>query len=144
MGIDHSTALVERARQQTADGGLSENVEFLTGDAHDLPYSDAEFDVVTLHTLISHVEHPGMVLAEARRVLRPGGTTAIFDGDYASLTFAHPDPVTAVTVEERLKQIMVANPRVMRDLRGYSKKPISTSSPRTELCTPTSALAASG
>ena len=116
VGIDHSTALVERARQLTADGGLSENVEFLTGDAHDLPYSDSEFDVVTLHTLISHVEHPGRVLAEARRVLRPGGTTAIFDGDYASLTFAHPDPVTAVTVEERLKQIMVANPRVMRDL----------------------------
>ncbi len=116
VGIDHSGALVERARQQTADEGLSENVEFLTGDAHDLPYSEAEFDVVTLHTLISHVEDPGRVLAEARRVLRPGGTTAIFDGDYASLTFAHPDPVIAVTVEEKLKQIMVANPRVMRDL----------------------------
>lgn len=116
VGIDHSGALVERARQQTADEGLSENVEYLTGDAHDLPYSEAEFDVVTLHTLLSHVEDPGRVLAEARRVVRPGGTIAIFDGDYASLTFAHPDPVTAVTVEERLKQVMVANPRVMRDL----------------------------
>ena len=116
VGIDHSEALVERARQQTAVEGLSENVEFLTGDAHDLPYSDAEFDVVTLHTLISHVEDPGKVLAEARRGLCPGGTVAIFDGDYASLTFAHPDPVTAVTVEEKLKQVMVANPRVMRDL----------------------------
>ena len=116
MGLDHSSALVERARQQTADEGLSENIEFLTGDAHDLPYSEAEFDVVTLHTLISHVEDPAMVLAEARRVLRPGGTAAIFDGDYASLTFAQPDPATAVTVEEKLKQVMVANPRVMRDL----------------------------
>ena len=41
VGIDHSDALVERARQLTADEGLSENVEYLTGDAHDLPYSDA-------------------------------------------------------------------------------------------------------
>jgi ubiquinone/menaquinone biosynthesis C-methylase UbiE len=116
VGIDHSSALVERARAETADEGLSENVEYLIGDAHDLPYSAAEFDVVMLHTLISHVDDPGRVLAEARRVLRPAGTIAIFDGDYASLTFAHPDAVTAVTVEEKLKQIMVANPRVMRDL----------------------------
>jgi hypothetical protein len=41
---------------------------------------------------------------------------AVFDGDYASLTFSHPDPVLAITIEERLKQLMVANPRVMRDL----------------------------
>ena len=116
VGIDHSEALVERARRETEHEGLSHNVEYRTGDAHDLPYSEAEFDVVTMHTLISHVADPGRVLAEGRRVLRPGGIMAIFDGDYASLTFAHPDPVTASTVEEKLKQVMVANPRVMRDL----------------------------
>ena len=116
VGIDHSAALVERARQETAHEGLSENVEYRTGDAHDLPWSEAEFDVVILHTLISHVDDPGRVLSEARRVLRPGGTIAIFDGDYASLTFAHPDPELAVAVEEGIKQVMVANPRVMRDL----------------------------
>ncbi len=116
VGIDHSQSLVERARKETAAEGLSDGVEYVKGDAHDIPYADSEFDVVTMHTLISHVEDPGGVLADARRVLRPGGTLAIFDGDYASLTFAHPDPVTAVTVEEKLKQVMVANPRVMRDL----------------------------
>lgn len=94
VGIDHSSALVERAPEETANEGLSENVEYRTGDVHDLPFSDAEFDVVTLHTLISHVKDPGRVLAEPRRVLRPGGTMAIFDGDYASVTFAHPDPMT--------------------------------------------------
>jgi SAM-dependent methyltransferase len=116
VGVDHSSALIERARQETAAEGLSANVEYHSGDAHDLPFADAEFDVATLHTLISHVEDPARVLAEARRVLRPGGTVAIFDGDYASLTFAHPDSALAVTVEEKLKQVMVANPRVMRDL----------------------------
>ena len=116
VGIDHSEALVERARTQTATEGLAHNVEYRVGDVHDLPFSDAEFDVVTLHTLISHVEDPTRVLAQTRRVLRPGGTVAIFDGDYASMTFAHPDPAIAVMMEDGLKRAMVANPRVMRDL----------------------------
>ena len=116
FGVDHSEALLDRARQLTAAEGLSENVVYRSGDAHDLPFPAALFDVVVLHTLISHVEEPAQVLSEARRVLCPGGTLAVFDGDYASLTFAHPDPATAVLVEDRLKQVLVANPRVMRDL----------------------------
>ena len=116
IGIDHSPALIEDARRLTVDEGLAANVTYQTGDAHDLHCADGEFDLVTLHTLISHVEDPLQVLREARRVVRPGGTVAVFDGDYASLTFAYPDPAMAVTVEEKLKQVLVANPRVMRDM----------------------------
>ena len=46
----------------------------------------------------------------------PGGTVAVFDGDYASLTFGYPDPALAKTIEEELRRVMVANPRVMRDM----------------------------
>ena len=81
-----------------------------------MPYDDGEFDIVVLHTLISHVDDPLQVLREARRVVRPGGTVAVFDGDYASLTFAHPDHALAKTIEEKLAQLMVANPRIMRDM----------------------------
>jgi SAM-dependent methyltransferase len=116
VGIDHSQALVDIATRLTADEGLLDNVSYRTGDAHRLPCDDADFDVVTLHTLISHVDDPLQVLREARRVVRPGGTVAIFDGDYASLTFAYPDHALAVTIEEKLKQVLVANPRVMRDM----------------------------
>jgi hypothetical protein len=56
------------------------------------------------------------VLREARRVVRAGGTVAVFDGDYASLTFAYPNPALARTVEDALIQLIVANPRVMRDM----------------------------
>ena len=81
-----------------------------------MPFDDGEFDIVTLHTLISHVDDPLRVLREARRVVRPGGTVAVFDGDYASLTFAYPDHAMAKTIEEKLIQLIVANPRVMRDM----------------------------
>ena len=65
---------------------------------------------------MSHVDDPCQVLREAWRVARSGGTVAIFDGDYASLTFGYPDPLRAKEIEEALLEVVVANPRVMRDL----------------------------
>jgi ubiquinone/menaquinone biosynthesis C-methylase UbiE len=116
VGVDHSPALLEVARRLTTDAGLHDNVTYQVGDAHHLAFRDDEFDIVTLQTLISHADDPLQMLREARRVVRPGGTVAIFDGDYASLTFAYPDHALAKTIEEKLMQLMVANPRVMRDL----------------------------
>jgi ubiquinone/menaquinone biosynthesis C-methylase UbiE len=116
VGVDHSPALIDAARRHTADEGLAANVTYQVGDAHHLPDGDGEFDIVTLHTLISHADDPLQVLREARRLVRPGGTVAVFDGDYASLTFAYPDHALARTIEEKLVQLIVANPRIMRDL----------------------------
>jgi SAM-dependent methyltransferase len=116
VGVDQSQALLDAAQRHTAGEGLADNVTYQIGDAHHLPCADDEFDIVTLHTLISHVEDPLQVLCEARRVVRPGGTVAIFDGDYASLTFAYPDPRLARTIEDALIQLIVANPRIMRDI----------------------------
>jgi ubiquinone/menaquinone biosynthesis C-methylase UbiE len=116
VGVDHSPALIDAARRHTADEGLAANVTYQVGDAHHLPDGDGEFDIVTLHTLISHADDPLQVLREARRLVRPGGTVAVFDGDYASLTFAYPDHMLARTIEEKLVQLIVANPRIMRDL----------------------------
>jgi ubiquinone/menaquinone biosynthesis C-methylase UbiE len=42
-------------------------------DAHDLPFADGAFDVVVCGEVLEHVKSPIGVLAEARRVLRPGG-----------------------------------------------------------------------
>ena len=116
VGVDHSPALIETAQRLTAEEGLSDGLTYRVGDAHELPFDDDEFDIATMHTTISHVDDPLQVLREARRVLRPGGIVAVFDGDYASLTFAYPDHALATTVEDGIKKIMVANPRVMRDM----------------------------
>jgi ubiquinone/menaquinone biosynthesis C-methylase UbiE len=116
VGIDHSRHLVTEAQRLTAAEGLDAGVEYRVGDAHALDLADASFDVVLAHTLVSHVTDPAQVLHEACRVLAPGGTVAVFDGDYASLTFAHPDPDLAKHVDETLLEVLVNNPRVMRDL----------------------------
>lgn len=116
VGVDHSPQLVEEARRRTAAEGLADGVEYRVGDAHALDFAGASFDVVVAHTLISHVTDPATVLTEADRVVIPGGTMAIFDGDYASLTFAYPERELAERVEAALLEVLVNNPRVMRDL----------------------------
>ena len=68
------------------------------------------------HTLVSHVRDPLAVLAEAARVIRPGGSVAVFDGDYASLTFGCDDPQLGQAMERAVQSIIMSSPRVMREL----------------------------
>ncbi len=46
----------------------------------------------------------------------PAERSPYFDGDYASLTFAHPDHVLAQQIEQKMVELIVTNPRVMRDM----------------------------
>ena len=53
--------------------------------------TDASFDVVILHTVLTHVEKPEAMLAEAHRILRPGGWLGVCDGDFSTATLATGD-----------------------------------------------------
>ena len=73
--IDMEDTQIEMARAAARAGG-HENAFFRTGDATDLPFEDASFDVVHCHALLNHVPGTQAVLAEVRRVLKPGGLMA--------------------------------------------------------------------
>ena len=92
-GIDLSPYLVEAARRLANEEGLGKRLEFYSGDTRDLDITDGKFDAVVAHTLVSHVQDALTVLKEAGRVVKPGGLIAVFDGDYASMTFALDDAV---------------------------------------------------
>jgi ubiquinone/menaquinone biosynthesis C-methylase UbiE len=77
---------------------------------------DGAFDAVIAHTLISHVDDPRAVLAEARRVVKPGGMVGIFDGDYASLTFGQPDAAQGKADDEAIQAAVITNPHIMRQM----------------------------
>jgi SAM-dependent methyltransferase len=95
-GVDFSPAMLALAR------ALVPGVEFLEGDATDLPFGDATFDAVTMGFGILHIPDAERALAEARRVLRPGGRFAysVWHGPERSAAFrivfdciaAHGDP----------------------------------------------------
>lgn len=116
IGVDHSPHFVAAAQKFAGDENLAGRVEFRVGDAHQLDFPDASFDVVFAHTLISHVTDPVEVLREMVRVVRPGGTIAVFDGDYASMTYASPDHELGQRMDAALVKASFNNPRIMRDL----------------------------
>ncbi|HEX5012765.1 MAG TPA: methyltransferase domain-containing protein [Candidatus Limnocylindrales bacterium] len=68
------------------------NVEFAVGDAYDLEFADASFDVVHAHQVLQHLTRPVDALTEMRRVLRPGGLVAVRDSDYGAFRWSPPDP----------------------------------------------------
>jgi SAM-dependent methyltransferase len=116
IGIDQSPALIDAARRLAGEEGLEGGVEFLIGDAQAPDLPDASVDAVLAHTLLSHVTDPAAVLAQAGRVLRPGGLVAIFDGDFSSWTWACSDPELARQMEDALRAVIASKPRVMREL----------------------------
>jgi ubiquinone/menaquinone biosynthesis C-methylase UbiE len=115
-GVDQSPEFIAAAERLAADDGLGDRVEFVVGDAHALDLPAASFDAAVAHTLVSHVRDPLTVLAEAARVIRPGGSVAIFDGDYASLTFGCDDAQLGEAMERAVQSMIMSSPRVMREL----------------------------
>ena len=63
---------VEMAGAAASAGGHG-NARFKTCDAAELPYDNASFDAVHCHALLNHVPGTQAVLAEVKRVLKPGG-----------------------------------------------------------------------
>ncbi len=76
VGVDYVPALLERARQRAKAEGLE--ATFQEGDAEDLPFPDAAFDTVVASLVLCTVPDLSQTLAEARRVLRPGGTLRFY------------------------------------------------------------------
>ena len=114
LALDISEYLIERARQLAEEEDIAPRIEFRIADAHSIDVGDAGADVVIAHTLVSHVTDPVAILTEAKRLLRPGGRVVIFDGDYASMTFATASPDYGKEQDEILINAIVAHPRVMR------------------------------
>ena len=115
-GVDQSPQFIAAAQRLAAEDGVGDRVELVVGDAHELDLAAASFDAVVAHTLVSHVRDPLTVLEQAARVTRPGGSVAIFDGDYASLTFGSADAQLGQAMEVALQATIMSSARVMREL----------------------------
>jgi ubiquinone/menaquinone biosynthesis C-methylase UbiE len=68
--------VIDRQPEMLAQAA-AKGLETLAGDAQQLPLPDAGADAVMLVSMLHHVEDPPKALAEARRVLRPGGRLAL-------------------------------------------------------------------
>jgi len=79
LGIEPSSVMVERANALHAGcAGLT----FKVGDASDTELEDRSVDLVSMHTLLIHAPAAPEIIAEAFRILKPGGVLAVLDADY--------------------------------------------------------------
>ncbi len=71
--LDINAMMLDRGRSRGLDEGWGRDISWVVGDAEALPFAPASFDYFTIAFGIRNVTHIDNVLAEAYRVLRPGG-----------------------------------------------------------------------
>ena len=84
-GLDFAEDMVDEARRQHP------SIEFRVGDAAALPFDDEAFDALVIGFGLLHMAEPQNVLAQAKRVLKPGGRVAFTVWDL-------PETLTAFTI----------------------------------------------
>jgi SAM-dependent methyltransferase len=91
--IDISPASLAEAEARVAAAGLARPT-FRQADIFALPFADASFDHVFVCFVLEHLARPEAALGELARVLRPGGSLTVIEGDHGS-AFFHPDDAAA-------------------------------------------------
>ena len=78
VAVDRSPAVLARARAM-AQRRKVRNIVWKRGDLERVPLTDGSVDVAILSQALHHAERPDVALAEARRILRPGGQLLVLD-----------------------------------------------------------------
>ncbi len=76
IGVDNSAAMLKAARRRLAN--LS-NVELRRGELTSIPIDDASCDAALIVLALTYVPDPAAAIAEAARILKPGGKVVIID-----------------------------------------------------------------
>lgn len=96
VSVDVSADSVSVARRRIVDSGMT-NVDLYQADVFALPFRPASFDHAFVCFVLEHLSRPREALEIVRRLLRPGGTVTVVEGDHGS-AFFHPDSEAARAV----------------------------------------------
>lgn len=116
-GFDAAPGLLEIARERVPQG------DFRVADLEEVPFAEASFDVVTGFNAFQFAGDPVRALAEARRVVRPGGRVVV-------MTWGDPEGMEAAAIVGALRPLLpppppgAAGPFALSDktkLRGFAE-----------------------
>jgi SAM-dependent methyltransferase len=91
--VDIAAAPLAEGRARIAAAGLPLPA-FRQADLRALPFADAAFDHAFVCFVLEHLPEPAAALAELRRVVRPGGSLTVIEGDHGSVLL-HPEDAAA-------------------------------------------------
>jgi trans-aconitate methyltransferase len=91
--VDVSSESIAEAERRARRAELT-NVDFRQADILALPFDGESFDHVFVCLVLEHLSRPGEALAGLERLVRPGGTITVIEGDHGSAYF-HPDSAAA-------------------------------------------------
>jgi ubiquinone/menaquinone biosynthesis C-methylase UbiE len=119
FGVDIEPSQAALARTEAARRGI-ENVQFETADVCHLPFPAATFDAVFGHTILMQFSNPLPILAEAWRVLKPGGVAGFREWASDGSLYEPPDGARrkCMTLLTRMMERDGRDPRVGRRLGG--------------------------
>jgi ArsR family transcriptional regulator len=78
IAVDNSEKMVEFGADLAKSHGVG-NLEYRLGDLEALPIADGEVDVAFFSQSLHHAQHPATAMAEAHRILKPGGRVIVLD-----------------------------------------------------------------
>jgi ubiquinone/menaquinone biosynthesis C-methylase UbiE/DNA-binding MarR family transcriptional regulator len=78
IAVDNSEKMVEYGRELARKHGVK-NLEYRKGDLEDVPIKDATVDLAFFSQALHHAQHPQRAVAEAARILKPGGRIVVLD-----------------------------------------------------------------
>jgi ubiquinone/menaquinone biosynthesis C-methylase UbiE len=85
VGIDLSEGMLSKARKKSDNLGL--DIEFMIGDAENLPFEDVSFDAVINRHLLWTLPNPDRAIMEWGRVIKNGGKVVAMDGKWRKNSF---------------------------------------------------------
>jgi len=115
--VDVSEGSLAQAREAVEAAGLA-NVAFRQGDLFDLPFERGAFDHVFVCFVLEHLARPAGALQALKRLLIPGGSVTVIEGDHGSAYF-HPDSAharRAVRCQVELQKRSGGNAHIGRQL----------------------------
>lgn len=115
--VDVSAVSLAEATRRVAAAGIT-NVEFQQADIFALPFDAASFDHLFVCFVLEHLARPVEALKVLKRLLRPGGTITVIEGDNGSPCF-YPDSAAAreaIQCLSSVQQQMAGNALIGRQL----------------------------
>jgi ubiquinone/menaquinone biosynthesis C-methylase UbiE/biotin operon repressor len=78
IAVDNSEKMVEYGRELARKHGVK-NLEYRKGDLEEVPIRDSTVDLAFFSQALHHAQHPNRAVAEAWRILKPGGRIVVLD-----------------------------------------------------------------